>query len=66
VGYPTAIVLVARFGAVVRLRQLRLFLTHQAAMVAVITGWALLGHPLGVALNTAWFAGAAAWWLWRR
>ena len=66
VGYPTAIVLVARFPAVVRTRRTGLFLLHEAIMVAIATGWALLGQPVGVALNGAWCAAAAAWWFWPR
>jgi len=31
-------------------------------MVAITIGWGLLGKPVGVALNGAWFAAAGAWW----
>lgn len=65
-GYPTAIVLIARFRRIVRTRALRLFLLHEIAVAAIVTGWALLGRPLAAFLNAAWLLAAAGWWWWRR
>lgn len=66
VGYPTAIVLLARFRRIVRTRAVGQFLVHQAAMAAVVVGWLLLDQPLGAALNAGWLVAAAGWWLWPR
>ncbi|MGQ0575721.1 MAG: hypothetical protein ACT4RN_16180 [Pseudonocardia sp.] len=65
-GYPTAIAVLTRFRRIVRTRALGLFLLHETAMAAIVTGWVLLDRPLAAVLNAAWLVAACGWWLWRR
>lgn len=63
VGYPTSIVVLTRFVPVVRERRVTWFVAHQAAVTAIVAGWALKGKPGGVVANGAWLAVATAWWV---
>jgi hypothetical protein len=62
-GYPTSIVVLTRFVPVVRERRVRWFVAHQAAVAAIVAGWALKGKPGGAIVNGAWLAAATAWWV---
>lgn len=61
-GYPTSIAVIARFAPVVRERRVGWFVAHQAAVGAIVAGWALRGRWEGAAVNGAWLAVAGAWW----
>jgi len=63
VGYPTSIVVLTRFAPVVRERRVAWFVAHEAAVVALVAGWALKGKTGGVVVNSAWLAVATAWWV---
>ena len=63
VGYPVAVVVIARWVPVVRDRRVRWFAAHEAAVVAIAAGWALKGQPAAVAVNAAWGVVAAGWYL---
>ncbi|HZB73001.1 MAG TPA: hypothetical protein VE395_12735 [Acidimicrobiales bacterium] len=62
VGYPTAVVVIARWIPVVRQRRLKWFVAHEAAVAAIVTGWAIVGRRQGVVVNGAWGLIAAAWY----
>jgi hypothetical protein len=62
VGYPTAVVVIARWIPVVRQRRLKWFVAHEAAVAAIVTGWAIVGRRQGVVINGAWGLIAAAWY----
>lgn len=62
VGYPPAIVVVSRFVPVIRQRRRRWFWAHQAAVGAIVAGWAIEGKAGAAAVNGAWLLVAAAWW----
>jgi len=65
VGNPVAVVVIARWVPVVRERRTRWFVTHGAAMLAVIGGWAVR-RPTAVPLNVVWLVASAIWyWLGR-
>lgn len=63
VGYPTSIVVLTRIVPVVRERRVKWFVAHQAAVAAIVAGWAIEGKTGGVVVNAAWLAAAAAWWV---
>ena len=62
VGYPTAVVVIARWVPVVRQRRLRWFVAHEAGVAAIVTGWAIVGRRQGVVVNGAWGVIAAVWY----
>lgn len=62
VGNLVAIVVITRWVPVVRERRTRWFLAHQAAMVAIILGWALR-RPAAVPLNVVWLGASTVWYL---
>ena len=62
VGYPAAVVVIARFVPVVRERRLRWLAVHHAGMAAIIAGYAVKGTPSAAAINAAWLAGSTAWY----
>ena len=66
VGYPAALFVIVRWLPVVRQRITSLFLLHEAAMAAIVVGWALVPRWSGVAVNGAWGVIAAGWYLRRR
>ncbi len=61
VGYPVAVVVIARFVPVVRGRRVRWFVAHQLAVTAIVVGWLLQGRPGAAAVNAAWLVTAAVW-----
>lgn len=63
VGYPTSIAVLTRIVPVMRERRLAWFATHQASVIAIVTGWAMKGRTGGVAVNAAWLTIATAWWV---
>ena len=62
VGYPTAIVVITRWIPVVRQRRLQWFVAHEAAVAAIVAGWAIVGRRQGVVVNGTWGLTAAAWY----
>ena len=62
VGYPVALVVIARWVPVVRERRWRWFAAHQAAVTGIIVGWLLRGRGSAAAVNGAWLAVASAWY----
>jgi hypothetical protein len=66
VGYPVAVAVIARWVPVVREQRWRWFVAHQAAVAAIVAGWALRGRAPTAAINAVWFVIAAAWFLSRR
>ena len=66
VGYPAALFVIVRWIPVVRQRLGTLFLVHEAAVAAIVAGWALVPRWSGVAVNGAWGVIAAGWYLRRR
>jgi hypothetical protein len=62
IGYPVAVVVIARFVPVVRERRRRWFGAHEAAVLAIVLGWAIRADWLAVAINAAWLVAAAVWW----
>ena len=63
VGYPVAIVVIARWIPVVRERRIRWFVAEEAAVVAIVAGWALAGNLRSVVVNTTWLVVAAVWYV---
>lgn len=61
-GYPASLAVIARFARVVRERRVGWFVAHQAAVAAIVGGWALRGRWAAAVVNGAWFAVACAWW----
>jgi hypothetical protein len=66
VGYPVAVVVIARWVPVVREQRWRWFVAHQAAVAAIVAGWAVRGRWTAVAVNALWLVVAAGWYLSRR
>ena len=62
VGYAVSVAILTRWLAVVRERRWRWFLAHEAAVAAIVAGWALRGRRPGAALNGAWMVAAAVWY----
>ena len=62
VGYPVAVVVIARFVPVVRDRRVRWFVAHQLAVTAIVAGWLLRSRPGAAAVNAAWLGAAAIWY----
>lgn len=63
VGYPTSIVVLTRFAPVMRERRLGWFVAHQAAVAAIVAGWAIKGRTEAVVVNATWLVVATAWWM---
>ena len=63
VGYLVAVPLLTRWVAVVREQRWRWFLAHEAAVAAIVAGWALRGRRAGAAVNGAWMLAAGAWYV---
>ena len=61
VGYPVAIVVIARWVPVVRQRRTTWFLAHAAAVTAIIVGWSIR-RPIAVLPNIAWLVVSALWY----
>jgi len=62
VGYPVAVVVIARFVPVVREQRSRWFAAHTAAVLAIIVGWALR-RPAAMVPNLAWLVASTGWYL---
>jgi hypothetical protein len=62
IGYPVAVVVIARWVPVVREQRWRWFLAHEAAVAAIALGWALRDRWPAVAVNAAWGIIAAGWY----
>ena len=61
VGYPVAIVVIARWVPVVRERRRAWFLAHAAAVVAIIGGWAVR-RPVAALPNAVWLVVSTLWY----
>ena len=62
-GYPTSIAVISRWLPVVRERRTAWFVAHEAAVAAIVAGWALKRDPMAVTINSTWLVVAAAWYL---
>ena len=62
-GYPVSILVIVRFVPVVRERRLRWIVWHQAAVGAIVLGFALDANWSAVAINGTWFVVAAVWYV---
>jgi hypothetical protein len=62
-GYPTSLVVIARWLPVVRERRTRWFAIHEVAVAAIVAGWALKRDPMAVAINGSWLGVAAVWYV---
>lgn len=65
-GYPAAIVVIARLRAVFRERRTSWFLAEEAATAAIVGGWAVAGRWPAVVVNAAWGVGLGVAWHLRR
>jgi len=63
VGYPVAIVGIARWVPVVRERRLTWFIAEEAAVACIVAGWAIEGRTSAVVVNTTWGVVAAGWYV---
>lgn len=63
VGYPTSIVVLTRIVPVVRERRVGWFVAHQAAVSALVAGWAIKGRTGAAVVNGTWLVVATAWWM---
>jgi hypothetical protein len=61
-GYPVSIVVIARWVPVVRQQRTRWLVAHHAAVVAIITGWAIKGDVTAVAVNSSWLVSSSIWY----
>ena len=61
VGYPVAIVVIARWVPVVRERRTTWFLAHHAGVTALILGWAIR-RPAAALPNVAWLLISTLWY----
>ncbi len=66
VGYPVALVVIARLVPVFRERRTRWFVAEEAATAAIVAGWALEGRTSAVVVNSVWGVGLAFMWHLRR
>jgi hypothetical protein len=62
VGYPVSLVVIARWMPVVRERRTKWFVAHEAAVAAIVAGWALDDNQRAVTINGTWLVVAAAWY----
>ncbi|MEO5680345.1 MAG: hypothetical protein ABIS47_11825 [Acidimicrobiales bacterium] len=61
VGYPVAIVVIARWVPVVREQRTTWFAAHAAGVTAVIIGWALR-RPVATVPNIIWLVASIVWY----
>ncbi len=61
-GYPVSIAVILRWLPVVRERRLAWFAAHEAAVAAIVAGWAIKGDTPSVLINSSWLATAAVWY----
>ncbi|MEX0664341.1 MAG: hypothetical protein WD598_06165 [Acidimicrobiia bacterium] len=62
VGYPVSLVVIARWLPVVRERRTKWFVAHEAAVAAIVAGWAIDDNRRAVSVNGTWLVVAAAWY----
>ena len=62
IGYPLAIVVIARFVPVVKQRRIRWMMAHHVGVVAIIIGLALSGDWIPVAVNSSWLLASTLWY----
>ena len=62
IGYPVAIVVIARLRAVFRERRTSWFLAEEAATAAIVGGWAIVGRTPAVVINAVWGVALAVAW----
>ena len=62
VGYPVAVVVIARFLPVVRNRRIRWIVAHEVAVAAIVAGHAIDDNTSAVVINGAWLVIAALWY----
>ena len=63
VGYPVAVLVIARLRAVFRERRTSWFLAEEAATAAIVAGWAVVGRWPAVVVNALWAVGLAVAWV---
>ncbi len=64
VGYPVALLVIARLRAVFKERRTSWFVAEEAATAAIVAGWVIEGRRSAVVVNSAWGVGlAVAWFL---
>jgi hypothetical protein len=61
-GYPTSIIVIARFVPVVRERRWKWLAVHDLAVAAIVAGWALKGDRRAVVINSTWLVAANIWY----
>jgi hypothetical protein len=61
-GYPVSIAVIVRFVPVVRERRLSWLVAHDAAVAAIVAGWALRRDWRAVAINSSWLVAANVWY----
>lgn len=61
-GYPTSIVVIARFVPVVRERRWKWFAAHTLAVSAIAAGWVLKGDRRAVTINSSWLVASCVWY----
>ena len=61
VGYPVALVVIARWVPVVRQRRTGWFLAHTLAVLAIIIGW-FIRRPVATLPNIAWLVISTFWY----
>ncbi len=61
VGYPMAIVVIARWVPVVREQRTSWFLAHAAAVTAITFGWGIR-RPVAMFPNVAWLVLSTVWY----
>lgn len=66
IGYPVAIVVIARLVPVFRERRTRWFVAEEAATAAIVAGWVIEGRKSAVIINSLWGLGLAFMWYLRR
>lgn len=63
VGYPTAIVCIARLRSIFRHRRTRWLVVHEAGTAAIVAGWVIEGNGPAIAFNGLWLTGVAVAWV---
>ncbi len=61
IGYPVALLVIARWIPVVRQRRRTWFLAHFAAVTAIIVGWSIR-RPIATLPNLAWLVISTLWY----
>ena len=61
-GYPTSIVVIARFVPVVRERRWKWLAVHDLAVAAIVADWAVKGDRLAVVVHSTGLVVANIWY----